>query len=260
MGRKERVVTNGETSTWCNVLSGVPQGSVLGPLSFNIYDNDIPIQVSSSVLQFADDLKMFRVIQDAQDFQQLQDDINKLLAWANKWQLRFNTSKCFLLHLGPPHEYGEYNIQGTIISSCDTIKDLGVLIDDNLKFHSHATSVISKANRTLASIRKTFHFTDNHMFVTLYKSLVRPVIEYGNIIWGSHYSLDQQNIEKIQRRATRTLAGLKDTPYTERLCILGLPSLQYRRLRGDMILLYCLVNNDIGIDFSDLYHLLSHFY
>ena len=74
------------------------------------------------------------------------------------------------------------------------------------------------------------------MFVTLYKSLVRPVIEYGNIIWGPHYSLDQQNIKNIQRRATRTLAGLKDTTYTECLRILGLLSLQYRRLRGDMIL------------------------
>ena len=94
-------------------------------------------------------------------------DINKLLAWANKWQLRFNASKYFFLHLGPPHEYGEYNIQGTIISSSDTINDLGVLIDDNLKFHSYATSVISKANQTLAIIQKTFHFTDNHMFVTL---------------------------------------------------------------------------------------------
>ena len=95
------------------------------------------------------------------------------------------------------------------------------------------------------------------MFVTLYKSLVKPVIEYGNIIWGPHYSLDQQNIEKIQRRATRALAVLKDTPYTERLRILGLPSLQYRRLRGDMILLYRLVNNDISIDFSDLFTISS---
>ena len=95
--------------------------------------------------------------------------------------------------------------------------------------------MISKASQTLAIIWKTFHFTDNHMFVTLYKSLVRPVIEYGNTIWGLHYILDHQN---IQRRTTRTLAGLQDTPYTECLCILGLPLLQYRQLRGDMILLY----------------------
>ena len=198
VGRKQRVVINGETSAWCDVLSGVPQGSVLGPLLFNIYVNDMPTQVSSSVLQFADDLKMFRVIDNAQDFQLLQNDINKLVDWANKWQLKFNISKCYILHLGKPHGYGEYNIQGTNITSTDKIKDLGVIIDSNLKFHDHVNSVICKANRTLGIIRKTFQFTDNQMFVTLYKTMVRPVIEYGNFIWGPHYIVDQQNIEKIQ--------------------------------------------------------------
>jgi len=77
-------VINGETSTWCNVLSGVPQGSALGPLLFNIYANDMPIAVNSSVLQFADDLKIFRVIKGTQDFQELQNNIDMLLVWANK--------------------------------------------------------------------------------------------------------------------------------------------------------------------------------
>ena len=87
-----------------------------------------------SVLQFADDLKMFRVIKGTQDFQELRNDIDMLLVWANTWQLRFNVSKCYVLHLGPPHDYGQYNMQGTIISSSDTIKDLGIHIDSNLKF------------------------------------------------------------------------------------------------------------------------------
>jgi len=85
VGRKEKVVINGETSVWCDILSSVPQGSVVGPLLFN---NDMPTQVISSVLQFADDSKIFRVVQSAQDFQQLQNDINKLVYWANKWQLK----------------------------------------------------------------------------------------------------------------------------------------------------------------------------
>ena len=154
----------------------------------------------------------------------------------------------------------QYNMQGTIISSNDTIKDLGIHIDNNLKFHFHTASVISKANRTLSIIHKSFHFTDNHMFVNLYKSLVRPIIEYGNIIWGPYFTVDQQNIEKVQRRATRILTNLHDNSYSERLHILGLLTLKYRRLRGDMILLYQLVNNDIGMDFGDFfYHLLSHF-
>jgi len=168
-------------------------------------------------------------IKGIEDFQQLQNDIDKLLAWANKWQLRFNISKCYILHIGPPHGYGEYNIHDTIISSSETIKDLGIHIDSNLKFHNHTASVISKANRLLAIIHKSFHFSDNYMFLTLYKSLVRPVIKYGNAIWGPHYLLDQQNIKRIP---TRTLTNLHDTPYVDRLCILSLPSLQYRRLRG----------------------------
>ena len=106
----------------------------------------------------------------------------------------------------------------------DSVKDLGVLSDDKLKFHAHTASVTAKANRILAIIHKSFHFTENNM---LYKSLVRPIIEYGNTIWGPYYILDQQSIEKIQRRATRLLTGLYDTPYSERLDSLGLPSLQY---------------------------------
>jgi len=111
--------------------------------------------------------------------------------WANKWQLKFNISKCYILHLGKPHQYGEYNILGTNIKSTDKNKDPGVIIDSNLKFHDHVNSVISKANQTLGIICKTFHFTDNQMFVTLYKTMVRPVIEYSNSVWEPHYIIDQ---------------------------------------------------------------------
>ena len=253
VGRRQKVVINGYSSTWCEVSSGVPQGSVLGPLLFNIYVNDIASQVNSTILQFADDLKMFRVIHDVTDFNQLQEDIDSLVTWANKWQLRFNVSKCHLLHLGKLHYYGTYNIQGNLIPPSESVKDLGVIIDDKLKFHDHVASVTAKANRTLAVIHKSFHFTSGNMYINLYKSLVRPIIEYGNTIWGPHYILDQHSIEQIQRRATRILTGLYDTPYSDRLNILKLPTLQYRRLRGDMILLHRLLHNNIGIHFSDYF-------
>ena len=253
VGRRQKVVINGHSSTWCEVSSGVPQGSVLGPLLFNIYVNDIASQVNSTILQFADDLKMFRVIHDVTDFNQLQEDIDSLVTWANKWQLRFNVSKCHLLHLGKLHYYGTYNIQGNLIPPSESVKDLGVIIDDKLKFHDHVASVTAKANRTLAVIHKSFHFTSCNMYINLYKSLVRPIIEYGNTIWGPHYILDQHSIEQIQRRATRILTGLYDTPYSDRLNILKLPTLQYRRLRGDMILLHRLLHNNIGIHFSDYF-------
>ena len=252
-GRKQKVVLNGQSSPWCNVLSGVPQGSVLGPLLFNIYINDIVQQVKSPVLQFADDLKMFRIINDASDYHQLQQDVNNLVAWANKWQLNFNVSKCHLLHLGKPHDYGSYSIGGTQISPNDSIKDLGVIIDKQLKFHEHTNAVVAKANRTLAIIRKSFNFTDKTKYLTLYKSLVRPIIEYGNAVWGPHYALDKQSIEGVQRRFTKYLFDFNDLPYSERLSVLGLPSLQYRHLRGDLILIYRMVNNNIGLQLSDFF-------
>ena len=152
VGRRQKVVINGHSSTWCGVSSGVPQGSVLGPLLFNIYVNDIASQVNSTILQFADDLKMFRVIHDVTDFNQLQEDIDSLVTWANKWQLQFNVSKCHLLHLGKLHYHGTYNIQGNLIPPSESVKDLGVIIDDKLKFHDHVASVTAKANRTLAVI------------------------------------------------------------------------------------------------------------
>ena len=184
---------------WCSVLSGVPQGSVLGPLLFNIYVNDMPNCVNSPILIFADDVKMFWAIGGAADFQQLQVDINSFVDWSIKWQLRFNVSKCNLLHLVPLHSYGEYNINGIVISSSNLVKDLGVLINNKFKFHNHSSVVASKANRMLAIISKSFQYKDGNILLNLYKSFIRPIVEYGTAIWGPYYVLDQQLIERIQR-------------------------------------------------------------
>ena len=115
VGRKQKVVLNGHQSDWSDVISGVPQGSVLGPILFNIYVSNMPSVVSSRILQFADDVKMFRTIKSFNDFVQLQQDINSLAEWASKWQLKFNVSKCNWLHLGRQHGFGEYTIGGTVL-------------------------------------------------------------------------------------------------------------------------------------------------
>ena len=113
------VVLNGHQSHWSDVISGVPQGSVLGPILFNIHVSDIPSVVNSSILQFADDVKMFRTIKSFNDFAQLQQDINSLVEWASKWQLKFNVSKYNWLQLGRQHGFSEYTIGGTVIASCN---------------------------------------------------------------------------------------------------------------------------------------------
>jgi len=211
------------------LISGVPQDSVLGLIPFNIYASDMPLIINSPSVQFADNVKMFRTIVTVNDFFQLQHDINLLYDWSRKWQLKFNISKCYLLHLGKPHEFGEYTIDCTVINGCDVVKDLGVQISKQLKFHDRTTAVTKKANRIVAIICKTFQHFDETTLINLYKTYVRPVIEYGNVvIWGPQYILDQQEVEKVQRRATKLINDLQNQTYDDRLAVLSLPSLQYR--------------------------------
>ena len=127
------------------------------------------------------------------------------------------------------------------------------MIDNQLKFHDHTTTVAKKANRLLAVIHKTFQNFDHATFINLYKSYIHPVLEYGNIIWGPQYILDQEQIEKIQRRATKLVQDLQNCTYNDRLTALNLPSLKYRRLCRDMIMFYQLLHNHFSLDTSDLF-------
>ena len=140
----------------------------------------MPSVVSSPILQFADNVKMFWTIKSFNDFVQLQQDINSLAEWASKWQLKFNVSKCNWLHLGRQHGFGEYTIGGTVIASCNVVRDLGIQIDSHLKFHEHTTVVTKKAHRLLSIIHKVFHYFDKATFINLYKTYIWLVLDYGN--------------------------------------------------------------------------------
>ena len=132
--------------------------------------------------------------------------------------------------------YHAYLMDGKQLGQVDQEKDLGVLIDRQLKFHAHTAAACNKANQILAVVRKSFANLNEYVVPLLYKSLVRPHLEYGNSIWGPHYKLDQYAVERVQRTATRL--GVKELPYINRLRRLNLPSLVYRRRRGDMIQVY----------------------
>ena len=155
----------------------------------------------------------------------------------------FNISKCHLLHLGPTHCYGGHYINGSVITPTESVKDLGIIVDPSLKFHIHTSTVTARANQMLALIKKSFEYLSTNMLLQLYKSLVCPILEYGNIVWGPMFVLDQQSVEKIQRRATKLVREIKDLSYVDRLHILNLPSLKYRRVGGDLIYTYTLVHN-----------------
>ena len=251
--RTQQVVLNGQKSSTTSVTSGVPQGSVLGPVLFTLFVNDIPSMVSSPTFMFADDTKIFRCVKSGDDHGALQNDLNLLYEWSVRWQLKFNILKCKHIHFGPVHDYGPYYLNGVIIDSVDSQKDLGILFDNQLKFHHHTTTIVTKANRLLGLIKRSFDHLDSDMLTKLFVTIVRPIIEYGNSIWGPSFILDQRKIEKVQRRATKLLPAISDKPYEERLSILQLPSLTHRRRRGDMILLYKILNNYFNSDFSTLY-------
>ena len=249
--RRQRVSINGHFSELSDVTSGVPQGSVLGPLLFTIYVNDIPSCVDSSLLLFADDTKLFRCIKSEDDITQLQQDIDALLMWSKTWLLTFNIAKCKHLRIGPQSHPAAYTLDGIGIDSVEHIRDLGVIIDSDLKFHYHVNSAVSKANRILSLISKSFVNLSVDMLPVLYKSLVRSLLEYGNLIWGPFYIHDKRLIESIQRRATRLVTAVKHYPYPDRLRILNFPSLSYRRKRGDMIALYQILRGHIDLNISD---------
>ena len=161
--------------------------------------------------------------------------------------------KCKHLHLGPPHHFKAYHINSLVIDSVTSHKDLGTQFDDQLKFHEHTSEVCTKANRILGMIKKSFEHLDIHMVSKLFTTLVRPTLEYSNFIWGPHFVLDQRKIEKVQRRATKMISQLQDVSYGERLSVLSLPSLSHRRFRGDLIMLYKVLNGYFNSNFPNLY-------
>jgi len=237
-GRKQRVVINGKFSTWQEVKSGIPQGSVLGPILFVIYINDLPEVVSCAVKIFADDSKLYNRVKHSSGQESLQQDLEAAGVWSEKWQLLFNVGKCKVLHLGRSNPRTTYVLGAQNIEETTEEKDLGVLVDNQLSFHAHTVKASNKGNQMLGLINRTFYNLDAQTVPTLFKTMVRPHLEYGNIIWGPHFILDQIRIEKVQRRATKLVKDLRDLPYSERLKRLRLPSLQYRRQRGDMIQVY----------------------
>ena len=244
-GRRQCVKINGVLSSWVQVSSGVPQGSIHGPLLFSLYVNELQSLVSSQLLMFADDIKLYRTIRSSEDCLVLQNDINILLDWSKRGLLSFNILKCKVLHIGNAPYTGNYTIAGIRLELLDNIRDLGIQIDSKLKFHIHTDMVAKKAYRILG---KSFEYKDSDVIVKLYKTLVRPIVEYNNVIWGPSYTLDNQKLERIQRKATKMIPSISHLSYYDRLRHLNIPSLQHRSQRGDLIYLYQILKGSYDIE------------
>ena len=245
--RTQRVFVDGESSKCTDVISGIPQGSVLGPLLFVIFINDMPQNILSECKMFADDAKIYKEMNSEEDCIALQNDLDIMTEWSRKWQLPFNEGKCKRMHFGKGNLKKKYKMNEHVLEEVHHEKDLGVIIDTSLKFHKHTAAAIKRANSVLGIIKKSFIALDARTLTLLYKSMVRPHLEYGNVIWGPYYKGDKQLIEKVQKRATKIIPGIRHLPYVQRLKKLKLPSLVYRRRRGDMLETYKIVTRKVNV-------------
>ena len=156
--RRQRVVVDGEVSNWKSVLSGVPQGSVLGPILFLIYINDLDDSITSNVLKFADDTKLFRKVNTDGDKQHLQNDLDRLVKWSEKWQTLFNFEKCKCLHTGHGNLNVNYKMGDTVLGTTVKEKDLGVTISADMKVSEQCGIAASKGNQILGLIRRNITY------------------------------------------------------------------------------------------------------
>ena len=256
--RQQRVVVETEMSGWTQVLSGVPQGSILGPVLFLIYINDVPKQVESDVKLFADDTKLYRKIEKQEDRITLQSDLCKLCEWSRNWQLKFNINKCKRIHIGNNEIVENYYMlseedERIYLQDVSEERDLGVTVRSDLKWSDQCSRVIGRATGAMRKLNRSFKHMDVEIFRRVYPTYVRAHLESSVQAWSPHLLGDIDRLEKVQRRATKSVRYLRNYTYEERLRMLKLHSLSKRRLRGDLIEVYKIVRGLSGLEFSNFF-------
>lgn len=255
--RKQCVVVNSCKSSTSPVSSGIPQGSVLGPTLFLIFINDIEDGIKSTMRLFADDSKLFNLASSEDETSIIQEDTDKLSLWSEKWLLSYNVDKCGTIHYGNNNLEQKYYLSDNNVKkelpTAESERDIGVLFDSQLKFRDHMSNSINKANKVTGLIRRTFLHINVKQFRKLYKTLVRPHLEFCNTVWAPRFIKDINAIERAQKRATKLVSCIRNLPYEERLKRLKLPTLSYRRFRGDIIQVWKLIHGKEDLDYKHFF-------
>ena len=242
--RHMKVVVDGVSSSEAVVASGVPQGTVLGPLLFLCHINDLPDCVSSSVRLFADDCLLYRSIKSESDHQALQTDLGNLEKWASDWGMSFNASKCYILSVQKKSSHF-YQLNNTILKEVSSNPYLGVTISSDLKWSEHINNVCSRASSTLGFVRRNLRHCPIQTRRTAYQSLVRSTLEYASTIWDPYLQGDISKLERVQRQAVRFICkdytSREPGSVTRMLENQNLPPLQKRRKDLRLALLFKVV-------------------
>ena len=256
--RKQHVCVNNCFSDWSDVSSSVPQGSVLGPILFLLYINDIVDCVQGCKIKlFADDVKLYWVY-DAKisSINVLQICLYSILDLSIKWQLPISYNKCYCMHFGVNNPQTVYKFGNTVIKrECD-VKDLGVYINNSLKSSFHCNKLVDKTKRLCSMIFRCLKSRDPICLMTAYKSYILPILEYNSTVWSPHFIKDIDSIESVQRHFTWRLfkrCRLPYMSYNDRLTMLQLPSLELRRMHIDLIMCYKIVHGYVALNLSNFF-------
>ena len=246
--RKQRVVLNGQSSNWVDVKAGVPQGSIMGPLLINA----LPEGLIANAKLFADDTSLFLVVRDiAASTEELNDDLRNISKWAYQWKIIFNPDLAkqaqeviFSRKLKKPvHPYLTFN--NSQVSQTESQKHLGLILDNKLNFNEHLKGVLDKISKTMGLIRKFQPILPRFSLLTIYKTFVRPHLDYGDMICDQTYKASfHRKLESIQYSACLVITGtIRGTSYERLNQELGLETLQSRRWFRKLCLFYKIVNN-----------------
>jgi len=244
-----KVGSEASNQTWA--CSGLPQGSILGPLLFLVYIDDLLRSIRCPTFAFADDVK----ITTSAGRTALAEDVERVAQWADKWDLPLNFHKCHLLTQGGGDMQVEIEGKDIAINAVSKVKDLGVMVSSDFKWATQCRAASQKARNELFRLRSALTCRAPEVFLPLYQAFVRPHLEYCVQAWAPYFKKDIACIEGVQRLATRMIPGLRGRSYEERLDILNLFSMERRRLRGDLIETFKLLKGLNKID-GDLFKLL----
>ena len=250
--RTQRVVINGEKSDIIDVSSGVPQGSVLGPCLFLFYINDIADNLKSTTRLFADDTISYIAIKNTGDCNVLQNDLDKLGEWEEKWHMEFHPDKCNVLRFSRNRKEidHQYFLHGHQLKVVDKAKYLGITFTKNFSWNSHVDDITSKANKKLGFLRRNLNVGSISVKEKAYKTLVRPSVEYASCVWNPHTQRNIQAVEMVQRRAARfvTHRYRQTSSVNDMISHLTWRSLQNRRFDNCLNMFYKIVNKQVAID------------
>ena len=253
-GRHFCVNVDGSKSATSTVDSGIPQGTILGPLLFILFINNVSdVLTSSKIKLYADDSKLYGDTTTIEKCQTFERDILAVNEWFQQWQLRINFEKCEVLHLGGNSLDFTYAINNNVIPCKDFCRDLGVCVDTDLKFNRHCSNIARSAHWRAKLFHDCFTCQDHDFSVFLYVTYIRPIVESNTQVWSPWHREAIDRIENVQRRFTKFIPGLFNVPYLGRLEILKLKSLEERRIMNDIIFLFKMLHNLVDLPFDNYF-------